>query len=94
VDYTYGPKNPGIYQLTPGGAAPPDTPQAVYVRLYANLGNVTQYAVPPPPHFTDPGYEAYVTYVKAEGSLNSTVRTLYDTQTAYIWRESSPVYVM
>jgi hypothetical protein len=93
VDYTFGPKNPEVYQATPGGSPLPDTPQAVYVRLFAELGNVTQFAIPPPPKYTDSGYEDYLTYVKTQGSVNSTVRTLFDTQTAYIWRESSPVYV-
>jgi hypothetical protein len=93
VDYEFGPKVPGVYQQTPGGAIVPDTPQARYERLWANLGNVTQFQVAPPPSVYGPAYEAPLLYVKAQGEQNSTVRTPYDTDTAYFWRESSPVYV-
>jgi hypothetical protein len=93
VDYEFGPKVPGVYQQTPGGAIVPDTPQARYVRLWANVGDVTQFQVAPPPSVYDSGYEASLLYARAQGEQNSTVRTPYDTDTAYFWRESAPVYV-
>jgi len=89
VDYVYGPVRPGVYQLTPGAAPAPDTPQAVYLKTWAGLGNITRFRAPPPPNVTDRSYEAYLDYVKAQGSLNSTVRKAFDTDTAYFWRESS-----
>jgi hypothetical protein len=91
VDYIFGPALPGVYQATPGGSPLPDIPQARFVRLFAGLGNVTKFTVPPPPKVTDPDYEVYVLYVKVQGKRNSTVRSAYDTDTAYFWRESSPV---
>ena len=93
VNYEFGPKLPGVYQQTPGGAVVPDTPQARYVRLWANLGDVTQYQAAPPPSVYGPDYEAALLRVKTQGEQNSTVRTPYDTDTAYFWRESSPAYV-
>jgi hypothetical protein len=90
VDYVFRPPLPEVYQATPGGSPLPDTPQAQFVRLFAALGNVTQFELPPPPNFKDEDYEGYVLYVKEQGEQNSTVRTSYDTDTAYFWRESSP----
>ncbi|KAK4206985.1 acid phosphatase/Vanadium-dependent haloperoxidase [Rhypophila decipiens] len=89
VDYTFGPKNPGVYQSTPGGAAYPDNPQARFVRLFAGLGDVTRFRLPAPPKTNSKQYEQDVLYVKAQGALGSTVRTPFDTETAYFWRESS-----
>ena len=89
VDYAFGPKNPGVYQATPGGAALPDTPQAVYIRPFGGVLNITRFRAPPPPKTSDARYEAYVQYVKDQGELNSTVRKPFDTDTAYFWRESS-----
>ena len=90
VDYVYGPPNPGVYQATPGGSPLPDTPQAQFVRLFASVGDVTQFSLPPPPDPTKAGYQDYLLYVKEQGQANSSVRTPYDTDTAYFWRESSP----
>ncbi|TID16480.1 acid phosphatase/Vanadium-dependent haloperoxidase [Venturia nashicola] len=90
VDYVFGPKDPGVYQATPGGSPVPDTPEFRFVRLFAAVGNVSQFTVPDPPKVSDPAYEGYVAYVKAHGERNSSVRTPHDTDTAYFWRESSP----
>ncbi len=91
VDYVFGPAVPGVYQATPGGSPLPDTPQAQFVTLFAAVGDVTQFDLPPPPDpTTDVNYQSYVLYVKEQGEQNSTVRTTYDTDTAYFWRESSP----
>ncbi|KAM7188437.1 acid phosphatase [Naviculisporaceae sp. PSN 640] len=89
VDYTFGPKNPGVYQSTPGGAAYPDNPQGRYVRLFAGLGDPKKFLLPAPPKTNSKEYEEQVKFVKAQGSLGSTARTPFDTETAYFWRESS-----
>ncbi|KAK4127025.1 acid phosphatase/Vanadium-dependent haloperoxidase, partial [Parathielavia appendiculata] len=89
VDFTYGPKEPGVYQQTPGSNPLPDTPQARYVHPFAGLGEVSEFRAPPPPAINSTTYEEQVRYVKEQGSLNSTARTPYDTETAYFWRESS-----
>jgi len=89
VDFTHGPKNPGVYQVTPGGAAFPDNPNARFIRPFAGLGNITRFRSPPPPKVTEKEYETAVVYIKAQGAQNSTVRTTYDTDSAYFWRESS-----
>lgn len=92
LDYVFAPALPGVYQATPGGAPLPDTPQAQFVKLFGGIQNATKFLdnVPPPPNITDKNYQDYVLYVKAQGQRNSTVRTAYDTDTAYFWRESSP----
>jgi hypothetical protein len=89
VDFTYGPKEPGVYQPTPGSNPLPDTPQARFVTPFARLGDITRFRAPPPPKINSKEYEAQVLYVKEQGALNSATRTPYDTDTAYFWRESS-----
>ncbi|KAK4231099.1 phosphatidic acid phosphatase type 2/haloperoxidase [Podospora fimiseda] len=89
VDFSYGPKNPGVYQQTPGGNPLPDTPQARYVRTFADIGDITRWRAPPPPKTNSAEYEKQILYVKEQGSLNSTVRSAHDTESAYFWRESS-----
>ncbi|KAK3989980.1 phosphatidic acid phosphatase type 2/haloperoxidase [Cladorrhinum sp. PSN332] len=89
VDFSYGPKNPGVYQQAPGGNPIPDTPGARYVRPFADLGDISRWRAPPPPKTDSPQYEKDILYVKEQGSINSTVRTAHDTESAYFWRESS-----
>jgi len=89
VDYTFGPPTPGVYQVTPGGAPVPDVPHSRFVKLFAAVGDVSKFEVPPPPSTSDPKYEQYLLEVKAQGERNSTVRTKFNTETAYFWRESS-----
>jgi hypothetical protein len=91
VDYVQQPAAPGVYQATPGGQPVPDTPQAQFIRLFGGLGDVTRFRAPPPPAATAPEYEEFLDFVKAQGERNSTVRKPYDTETAYFWRESSPI---
>ncbi|KAF2474964.1 acid phosphatase/Vanadium-dependent haloperoxidase [Lindgomyces ingoldianus] len=89
VDYTYAPSSPGVYQAIVGGAPLPDTPQARFVTLFANTGDVSQFKTADPPGTTDPGYEELLEYVTVQGDRNSTVRTKFNTDTAYFWRENS-----
>jgi len=91
VDFTPLPAEPGLYQQTPGGQPIPDTPQARVIRLFGGVGNVKQFRAPPPPNVNSTEYEAYVVQVKTQGERNSTVRAALDTETAYFWRESSPM---
>lgn len=91
VDFTPLPAYPGNYQATPGGQPIPDTPQAHYIRLFGGVGDVKKFRAPPPPSVNSSEYEAFVLQVKTQGERNSTVRTAYDTETAYYWRESSPM---
>ncbi|GIZ47767.1 hypothetical protein CKM354_001085000 [Cercospora kikuchii] len=91
VQYVYGPEEPGVYQRTPGGLTAPDTPQARYLRTFGGIGNITRFRAPPPPAIDSEEYEGILNYVKAQGEQNSTERTDYNTETAYFWRESSPI---
>lgn len=92
VDYTYGPANPGIYQLTlTGYGLPPDGPQVPYVRLFANNKAASSYLAPAPPQVTDSTYEAYLNYSKAIGAVGSTSRTPDQTDIALFWREGAPM---
>lgn len=89
VDFAYGPNNPGVYQQTPGSNPLPDVPQARFTTPFAAIGNISRFRAPPPPKIDSKEYETQVLYVKEYGSLDSTSRTPYDTDTAYFWRESS-----
>ncbi|KAG8624869.1 hypothetical protein KVT40_006620 [Elsinoe batatas] len=89
VDYTFGPREPGVYQNTSGGDSLPDNPQARFVRLFGSVGDVEQFEIDGPPDPRSPEYEPYIDRVIAQGERNSTVRRPYDTLTAYYWRESS-----
>jgi hypothetical protein len=89
VDFTYGPKEPGVFQQSPGSNPYPDTPQARFVTPFAGLGDISRFRPPPPPKTNSKEYETELIYVKEQGELGSTVRTPYDTDTAYFWRESS-----
>jgi hypothetical protein len=92
VNYVYLPATPGVYQRTPGSAfVAPDTPQARYLRTFGGIGDATKFRAPPPPSVNSSGYEALLNYVKSVGERNSTVRNAYDTETAFFWRESSPI---
>jgi hypothetical protein len=91
VDYVQQPAAPGVYEPTPGGSPIPDTPQARYLRLFGGLGDVTRFRAPPPPSVNSSGYEDFLLYVKEQGARNSTFRRSYDTESAYFWRESSPM---
>jgi hypothetical protein len=74
-----------------GGLPVPDTPQAQFIRLFGGVGNVTRFRAIPPPNVNSSAYETIFNYVKSTGAKNSTTRKPYDTQTAYFWRESSPM---
>jgi hypothetical protein len=89
VDYVVKPPAPGVYQPTPGGAPLPDTPQAPGIKLFAGVGDVKQFKVPPPPKTNSPEYEKQVLRVKSVGERTSTTRNETETETAYYWRESS-----
>jgi hypothetical protein len=88
VNFTYGPKEPGVFQQSPGASPFPDTPQARYVTPFAGLDDISRFRPPPPPKTNSNEYEAQVLIVKEQGSLNSTSRAPYDTDTAYFWTES------
>ncbi|KAL6706875.1 hypothetical protein ACN47E_005018 [Coniothyrium glycines] len=92
VNYVYKPATPGVYQRTPGSAfVAPDTPQARYLRPFGGIGDITRFRAPSPPAWNSSGYESILDFVKTQGERNSTVRTPYNTETAYFWRESSPI---
>ena len=93
VDYIPRPASPGVYQQTPGGQPIPDTPQAEFIRLFGGLSDVARFRAPPPSKPDSAEFEAALGFVKAQGARDSTFRKEYDTQTAYFWRESSPMYV-
>ncbi|KAK6438916.1 hypothetical protein LTR95_004874 [Oleoguttula sp. CCFEE 5521] len=90
VPYTPQPNLPGSYQARPGGPTIPDTPQAQYLRFFAGLGIVKRYRAPPPPAPNSPEFEKYLIQVYQQGRNDSTYRSVYDTDTAWYWTESSP----
>lgn len=91
VNYVYESMEPGVYQMTPGGLSAPDTPQARYLRTFGGLGDVTRFRAPAPPAIDSPEYEHILNFVKEQGERNSTARSTYNNETAFFWRESSPI---
>lgn len=89
VDYVFETPAPGVYQNTTGGAAFPDTPQFRYTKLWGSVGDVSQFEIDPPFDPESKEFEDPLEKVKAFGKRISTVRTAYETETAYYWRESS-----
>ena len=89
VDYVIPPPKPGNYQPTPGGRPLPDTPQAVYLRPFGGIKDISKFRAPEPPKATGKGYEKYVVEILDLGGVNSTERTEDETEIAYFWRESS-----
>jgi hypothetical protein len=93
VAYAPLPTEPGNYQGRPGGPRIRDTPQAQDLRLFGGLDNVTKYRAPPPPAPESPEFEQFLVQVHEQGGNNSVNRAEYDTETAWFWLESSPMYV-
>jgi hypothetical protein len=89
VDYVNGPAEPGVYQPTPGGRPLPDTPQAVYLRPFGGIKDITKFRAPAPPEATGEGYEEFVLEILDLGGRESSVRTEDETEIAYFWLESS-----
>lgn len=92
VNYFYGPRTPGMYQQAPGAEfVAPDTPRARNLKTFGGIGGFTRFRAPAPPAVNSSDYEAILDYVKAQGERTPTIHTQYDTETAYFWRESSPI---
>ncbi|KAL2862601.1 vanadium-dependent haloperoxidase [Aspergillus lucknowensis] len=89
VDYVFGPEDPGVYQVTPGGRPLPDTPQAARIRPFGGVKDIARFRAPAPPDATGKGYEEWVVEVYEIGAVDSTKRTEDETQIAYFWVESS-----
>lgn len=68
-----------------------DTPQADKIRLFAGLGDVKRFRAPPPPNVNSTEYEKFLIQVKEKGARANSTRTAWETETAYYWRESSPM---
>jgi hypothetical protein len=81
---------PGDYQLTPPAFAAPLFRQFANMTPWA-LSSPSQFLPPPPPALTSARYTHDFDEVKAIGSANSTIRTPYQTQTAFFWGGDTPV---
>ena len=81
--------DPGRYQPTPPAFGPPVLRQFATMVPFT-MTSPAQFLPPPPPALTSARYARDVNEVKAYGSLDSTVRTAYGTQTAMLWAADSP----
>jgi hypothetical protein len=80
VTHTPGPA-PGDWRPTPPAFAPAQTPQWPFVTPFA-LESGAQFRPPPPPALTSAAYTAAFNEVKDLGRVDSTVRTLAQTEVA------------
>jgi len=81
---------PGQWQPTPGGSGPPKFRTLATTTPFA-LTSPAQFRPAGPPALTSARYARDVNEVQAIGSLDSTVRTPLQTQTAVFWQDDSPV---
>jgi membrane-associated phospholipid phosphatase len=81
---------PGNYQLTPPTFAQPVFTQWPLVRPFA-LRNASQFRPPPPPALTSAAYADAFNEVKSLGAVNSTSRTVDETQIAQFW--NPPIWI-
>jgi hypothetical protein len=79
----------GQYQPTPGGSGPPKFRSLATTMPFA-LASPSQFRPAGPPALTSDRYTAAFNEVKAVGSLTSTARSTYQTQTATFWQVDTP----
>ncbi|HEX3454710.1 MAG TPA: vanadium-dependent haloperoxidase [Gaiellaceae bacterium] len=84
---TIGPIIPGQWQLQSAGQTA-QTPWVATMRPFV-LEAPSQFRVGPPPALTSQQYAKDLNEVEAYGSLNSTVRTQAETDTAYFWNANA-----
>jgi hypothetical protein len=84
---TIGPIIPGQWQLQ-SAAQTAQTPWVASMRPFV-LEQASQFRVGPPPALTSQQYAKDFNEIKAYGSLNSTVRTQDETNTAYFWNANA-----
>ena len=86
--YSFG-TMPGQWQPTPGGSGAPKFQQLATTAPFA-LTSPSQFRPTGPPLLTSAAYTASFNEVKAYGGLTSTVRTLFQTETARFWQLDTP----
>jgi hypothetical protein len=84
---TIGPIIPGQWQLQSAGQTA-QTPWVASMRPFV-LQQASQFRVGPPPALTSHLYAKDLNETEAYGSLNSTVRTQDETDTAYFWNANA-----
>jgi hypothetical protein len=84
---TYTPPNddPGQWQPTPPDFSPAANVHVPFITPFA-VDSTSQFRPGPPPALTSAEYAADFNEVKALGSINSTARTVDQTQVALLWR--------
>ncbi len=89
TDVPYIPSDePGQWRRTPPFFRPPLTPQWRFVTPFC-LPGLEPFLPPPPPSLESVEYAENLNYVKAIGSVNSTVRTAEQTLIARFWSDFS-----
>jgi hypothetical protein len=75
---------PGVWRLTPGAYAAPQTPWMANVRPFL-LRRPDQFRSSPPPSLSSPQWVAAFNEIKSLGAADSTTRTPEQTATAIFW---------
>ena len=75
---------PGVWRLTPGAYAAPQTPWMANVRPFV-LRRADQFRPSPPPSLSSPQWVAAFNEIKSVGAADSTTRTPDQTATAIFW---------
>lgn len=81
------PALPGVFQSISGGT--PDDFEGPLIKAFGMVGDVKLSRALTPPNASAEGYEEHVYRVRDQGGRNSSVRTLYDTQSALMWTGES-----
>lgn len=89
VPYVFG-AGPGVYQLTPGCAAPPASPASPWLgqlKPFA-IESPSQFRADGPPNLTSAQWADDVNEIKAYGTLNGSLRTSEQTRTGQFYAEN------
>jgi hypothetical protein len=94
VPYVFGPVEPGVYQLTPGAAAPPATPATPWVavmRPFA-INSPSQFRADGPPNLTSAQWAEDYNETKAYGAKTGSLRTPEQTDTGWFYTDVPGAY--
>jgi hypothetical protein len=89
VPYTFG-SGPGVYELTPGAAAPPATPQTPWIALLKPFAmhSPSQFRAPGPPALTSAAFAQDFNEVKSYGAHDGSARTVEQTAIGQFYGEN------
>lgn len=90
VTYTFLPPGPGVYQLTPGAAPPPATPQTPWIAQLRpfTMTSPSQFRAPGPPHLASKRYARDFNETKLYGVHDNSARSPEQTEIGLFYAEN------